>query len=361
MKIGLIGLNRTGKTTLFNLLTGKGEGAPAAAGKATANIGAAAVPDNRIDFLSGLYRPKKTTYARIELTDIAGLSAAGAESGSSAAKFLEDVRDCDALVHVLRGFASDSVVHDLESIDPARDLDIVESELLFADLELADKRIDRIKAGKKITKENTNELDILKRCYDWLENGGAMREAPLSPQERAALSNYAFLTDKPRIAVVNLDEAQWKARTWPNQDALRVLCARLNVPLLALCAQMELEISRLPDEDKQVFLEDLGIEQPGIIVLARAVYALLDLLSFLTVGEDEVKAWTIKNGTIAKHAAGKIHSDIERGFIRAEVVKFDDLKALGSMAKVKESGLFRLEGKEYIVKDGDVINFRFNV
>jgi GTP-binding protein YchF len=343
------------------MLTGKGEGASAILGKASTNIGAAAVPDSRVNFLSGLYRPKKTTYARIELTDISGLSAAGADWSSSAIKFVHDARNCDALIHVLRGFSSESVAHDLEGIDPARDLELVESELLFADLELADKRIDRIKAGKKITKEGAYELEVFKRCYDWLENGGVMREMRLSPQERAALNHYAFFTEKPRIAVVNLDERQWKAEAWPNRDALHSLCARLNIPLLALCAQMELEINRLPEEDKQVFLEDLGIDQPGITVLARAVYDLLSLISFLTVGEDEVKAWTIEKGTIAKHAAGKIHSDIERGFIRAEVVKFDDLKKLGSMAKVKENGLFRLEGKEYIVKDGDIINFRFNV
>ena len=360
MKIGLIGLNQTGKTTLFNLLTGRDDGA-VAAGKGAANTGIGLVPDERVDFLSELYHPKKTTYAKIELTDIAGFSVSGEGRNSGAAKFLNDVRPCEALIHVIRAFESGVVVHDLDSIDPGRDLEAVETEMLFADLELVEKRMDRIKTGKKITKENAEELALLERCYDWLEKGGAMREMALSPQERNAVSSYAFLTEKPRMAVVNLDENQWKAGTWPSQQALRALCAQLNIPMLELCAEMELEISRLPEEDKQLFMEDMGIVQPGIEILARGVYGLLGLISFLTAGEDEVRAWTIDKGTNARNAAGKIHSDIERGFIRAEVVKFDDIKELGSMAKAKEKGLFRLEGKEYIVADGDVVHFRFNV
>ena len=361
MKIGLVGLNRTGKTTLFTLLTGREKGVSAAAGKGSAHTGIGSVPDGRVDFLSGIYHPKKTTYAKIELTDVAGFSVSGEDRSSGAAKFLNDVRPCEALVHVLRGFASETVVHGLAGVDPARDLELVEAELLFADMELVDKRIGRIKAGKKITQENTAELALLERCLDWLEKGGAMREMALSGDERAALQNYAFLTDKPRLAVVNLDENQWRTKTWPNQEALRGACAAQNIPLLALCAEMELEISRLPEDDKRLFIEDMGIEQPGIAVLARAVYGLLGLISFLTVGEDEVRAWPIENGTNARSAASKIHSDIERGFIRAEVVKYDSIRQLGSMAKVKEKGLFRLEGKEYIVVDGDIINFRFNV
>jgi ribosome-binding ATPase YchF (GTP1/OBG family) len=212
-----------------------------------------------------------------------------------------------------------------------------------------------------MTKENAEELARLERCYAWLEGGGAMREMELSDEERIAMRNYAFLTEKPRLAVVNLDEDQFKKKSYPNQEAARALCSRLHIPLLELCAEMELEISRLPEEDKLMFMEDLGLEEPGIAVLARAVYGLLGQISFLTAGEDEVRAWTIAEGTAARAAAGKIHSDIERGFIRAEVVKFEDIKALGSMAKVKEKGLFRLEGKGYAVVDGDIINFRFNV
>ena len=361
MKIGLVGHNQTGKTTLFHLLTGRDEGDAATASKGSANTGTGLVPDARIGFLADLYRPKKVIYAKIEYTDVAGFSAAEAGKNSGAAKFLNDVRPCDALIHVLRAFSSASVVHDLESIDPARDLEAVELELLFADMELVEKRMERIKGGKKITKENAEELALLERCSTWLEGGGAMRDMALADEERLAIRNYAFLTEKPRMAVVNLDESQWKAKDWPNQEGLRLLCDRLGIPLLEVCAEMELQISRLPEEDKQMFMEDMGIEQPGIDVLARGMYGLLNLISFLTVGEDEVRAWTIEKGTLARAAAGKIHSDIERGFIRAEVVKYEHIRELGSMPKVKEKGLSRLEGRDYTVVDGDIINFRFNV
>ena len=360
MKIGLIGLNQTGKTTLFELLTGR-DADIATGGKGSANVGVGTVPDDRIDFLSALYKPKKTIYAKIELTDVAGFSTSSGSHNSGAAKFLTDVRPCDALVHVLRAFESTSVVHDLESIDPVRDLEAVETEMLFADLEVIEKRIGRIKGGKKITKENAEEITLLESCFDWLEKGGAVRDMDMSDEERLIIRNYSFLTDKPRLAVVNVDDTQWETENYPNQDALSAMCSRLNIPLIVLCVEMEFEISRLPEEDKKVFMEDMGIEQPGIAVLARAVYGLLGLISFLTVGEDEVRAWTIEEGTHARKAAGKVHSDIERGFIRAEVVKYDSIKELGSMAKVKEKGLFRLEGKEYIVVDWDIINFRFNV
>ncbi|MCL2124483.1 MAG: redox-regulated ATPase YchF [Oscillospiraceae bacterium] len=361
MKIGLIGLNQTGKTTLFELMTGKDSGAVASGGKGAANIGTASVPDERIDFLSALYKPKKTIYAKIELTDVAGFSASSDGKSSGAAKFLNDVRPCDALIHVLRAFDDASVIHDLGSIDPARDLEDVETEMLFADMEVIEKRIVKIKTGKKITKENEDEIALLERCNNWLEKGGMMRDMELSEDERLIVRNYAFLTEKPRIAVVNMNDGQWESHSYPNMAGLGELCARLGIPLIELCVEMELEISKLPDEDKALFMEDIGIEEPGVAVLAQAVYRLLGLISFLTVGEDEVRAWTIDEGTQAKKAAGKVHSDIERGFIRAEVVKYDSIKELGSMAKVKDHGLFRLEGKEYIVVDGDIINFRFNI
>jgi len=361
MKIGLVGLNQTGKTSLFNLLTGREESAITTGGKGAASVGTGFVPDERVDFLSELYKPKKTTYAKIELIDVAGFSITGGGGSSGASRFLNDVRSCDALVHVLRSFESAAVIHDLDSIDPKRDLEAVETEMLVADLEMIEKRIGRIRAGKKVTKEHEAEIGLLERCFDWLDRGGAIRDMELSAPERISIRSFAFLTDIPRIAVVNLDEQQWESETRPYTQTLGSLCSGLGIPLLELCVETELEISRLPEEDKQLFMDEMGIKQPGIALLARAVYGLLGLISFMTIGGDEVKAWTIEKGTNARTAAGKIHSDFERGFIRAEVVKYESIKELGSMAKVKEKGLFRLEGKEYIVADGDVINFRFNV
>ena len=360
MKIGLIGLNQTGKTTLFELLTNKTEGETSASGKGLANTGLGVVPDSRVDFLSKMYNPKKTTYAKIEFTDVAGFAVSDNQK-SGAAKFLNDVRPCDAIVHVIRGFESSSIFHDLETIDPPRDLELVESEMLLADMELIDKRIERIKAGKKITKEHEQEMEFLDRCFNWLEEGGTIREMERTEDEDLAIRGYSFLTDKPRLAVINMDENQWENKSWAKREALTEACRKLNIPLIELCALMELEISRLPDEDKAIFMEDLGIMESGVEVLARQVYEHLGLISFFTVGADEVKAWTIEKGTIAKKAAGKIHTDFERGFIRAEVTKYNDLFEQKSMANVKEKGLFRLEGKEYVVVDGDVINFRFNV
>ena len=361
MKIGLIGLDQTGKTTLFNLLTGKDDSAAPPGGKGAANIGTGSVPDGRIDFLSALYKPKKTTYAKIELIDIAGFSVSGDNRNSGAAKFLNDVRPCDALIHVLRVFNSGSITHDSGNIDPARDLGIVETEMLLADFEMIDKRIDRIKTGKKITKEHEAELELLTRCFDQLDKGGTLKDMELTSEERTATKSFSFLTEKPRLAVVNLDENQWEAKDYPNKEALNTLCKKLSIPLIELCVEMELEISRLDEEDKKIFMDDLGIDQPGISVLARAVYEHMNLISFMTIGGDEVRAWTIDKGIDVRTAAGKIHTDFYRGFIRAEVVKYENLFEHGSMTKLKEKGLFRLEGKEYIVIDGDIINIRFNV
>ena len=361
MKIGLIGLPLTGKTTLFNLLTASKVATGSFSGKTQTNIGTARVPDERIDFLSDLYKPKKTTYAQIEFVDVAGFAASVEGQKSSAAKFLNDVRTCDALVHVLRAFVSPQVVHVNENINPGKDLETVEMELLFADIEVIDKRIERLKNGKKMTKENIEELELLQKCYAVLEEGGSMLDVKLTEEERTSLRNYAFLTEKPRLAVVNLDEQQFKAKDYPNRTELMAMCAEKDIPLLEICVLMELEISDLDEADKDLFIEDMGMTETGIELLSRRVYEHMGLISFFTVGEDEVKAWTISRALKAKEAAGKIHSDIERGFIRAEVVKYRDIAELGNMVKIKEKGLFRLEGKEYPVEDGDIINFRFNV
>ena len=361
MKIGLIGLNQTGKTSLFELVTGRRDDTPIVGGKEKVNIGTGIVPDKRVEYLSEMFKPKKTTFAKIDFTDVTGLTVSDGQKGSKASKFLADVRDCDAIVHVLRAFESDAVFHDLDTIDPLRDLELVEGEMLLADLELIEKRIERIKAGKKVSAEQQKEIDLLTRCFSRLEEVGTIKDIDMSEQEQMIVKAYALFTDKPRIAVLNVDDTQLDIRSDLTFDNLRQACQRLNFPLVSLCVSIELEISRLDAEDSKVFMDELGITQPGIELLTRSVYERLNLISFFTYGADEVKAWTIDKGTPAKKAAGKIHSDIERGFIRAEVVKYDELYELGSMAKVKEKGLFRLEGKEYTVLDGDIITFRFNV
>lgn len=355
MKIGLIGLTGVGKTTIFNLLTNT-QAITGAHGAKEVNIGMAKVPDKRMDYLIEIYKPKKNSFAQIEFVDIAGVVP---EGGSR--KFLDDVRDCDAIVHVVRAFENPDVPHVTESINPQKDLETVDMELLFADLELLEKRIERIKTGKKIKKEQAEELILLERLYKHLEEGGDIRQVDLSEDEEKQLRAYSFLTEKPKLVVVNIDESQLKNNNYPQKSDLSQFCKEKEMPLIEICGQIEAEIGQLIEEDKVLFMEDLGIAETGIERLARAVYEHLGLISFFTVGEDEVKAWTIDQGTYAKKAAGKIHSDIERGFIRAEVVKYHDLNELGSMVKVKEQGLFRLEGKEYIVEDGDIINFRFNV
>lgn len=362
MKIGLVGLPLVGKTTFFNLLTdAHAEISNFASGKVASNIGSAKVPDHRIDFLSQLYKPKKTTYAQIDFTDVPGLV-----SGSSAGKgvgnqFLEDIRKVDALVHIVRAFENSEVMHVEGAIDPMRDIETINLELLFSDLGIIENRITRIQGSKKVTKENLAELEVLKKCKEGLEAGLLIHQIKLDEEERELLKTFSFLSEKPMILVINVDENSLKSGSYPQKEDLQKYAAERNVPIIEVCAKAEMEISELDEEDRLLFMEELGIKKSGIDILASTTYDYQGLISFLTAGEDEVRAWTIKKGTDAKRAAGKIHSDIERGFIRAEVVKFKDLEELGSMTKTKEKGLYRLEGKEYIVQDGDIINFRFNV
>ena len=354
MKIGLIGLSGSGKTTLFNLLT-EGAGGESAAGKMAANVGIARVPDPRIDFLSALYKPKKTTYAQIEFTDIPGLVP-----GAGGHNFLSAVREVDALVLVVRGFKDEMVPHPASSIDAWRDLQLLHSELLLADLEIVEKRIERVTSGKQKS-GNQEELELMKECQSILEDEGRLESLTVSDTQRELINGFGFLTQKPLIVVVNLDEEEWRSGDYPGAAKLEGYVKEQGLPLVTICGKTEMEIGLLPPEERLEFLNDLGITERGIDRVARATYLHLNLISFFTVGEDEVRAWTIDKGTSAKRAAGKIHSDIERGFIRAEVVKYQHLQELGSMVKLKEKGLFRLEGKEYIMEDGDIVNFRFNV
>lgn len=360
MRIGIIGLPFVGKTTLFNLLTGAGvETGGYGSGKQSTNVKTARVPDERVDYLSEMFKPKKTVYAQIEFIDIPGLRRGEGRSASS--QFLESVRKVDALVHVVRAFENPEVIHSEGDINPFRDLETIGMELLFADLDIIEKRIERIKTSKKKQKNVEEELKVLVKCRDVLEEGKLISSLDLTDEEKEFLKTYSFLTEKPQILVINLDESQMSLKNYPGQSQIYDYTEKNQVPVIELCAQIEMEINSLPEEDRNEFMKEMGISEPGISRLARITYKHLGLISFFTAGEDEVKAWTIKKNTTAKKAAGKIHSDIEKGFIRAEVFHFDDLKAAGSVVGVKERGKFRLEGKDYIVKDGDIITFRFNI
>ncbi len=362
LSCGIVGLPMVGKTTFFNLLTNAGiEISNFYSGKTTTNINMAAIPDERVDFLSRMFDPKKTTYAQIEVIDVPGLVRGSSQGKGTGNEFLSSVRDADALVHIVRAFENKQVLHVDNSLDLIRDLETVNMELLFADLQLIETRLSRINSGKKKKMENPLEETVLIKIQQALENEQPVSTIEFSSEEREAIKHITFLTEKPMLIVVNLDDKQFTSGSYPQKEELYSFGAKHKMMVLEICAQVEAEISLLEPEDKQVFMEDLGIKEPGIDRLAKAIYDLLGLISFLTAGKDEVRAWTIKKGLSAKKAAGKIHSDIERGFIRAEIIAFKDLKAAGSIAKSKERREFRLEGKDYIVQDGDIINFRFNV
>lgn len=359
---GIIGLPMVGKTTFFNLLTGAGaETSAFFSGKTSTNTGHAYIPDERVDYLARMFKPKKTTYAQVEIIDIPGLVRGASQGQGSGNEFLSAVRDADVLTHIARAFVNDDVLHAEDSIDIMRDIATIETELLFADLQLIETRLSRINSGSKKKLEHPLEEAALKKCQDTLMEEKPLKQLSLSEDETEALKHITFLTNKPLLIVVNVDEQQLAANDYPQREAVTAYCAAQGYELLTVCAKSEEEIEQLPEDDRRLFLEELGVTESGVHRMAKALYRQLGLISFLTAGEDEVKAWTIKKGLTAKKAAGKIHSDIERGFIRAETVAFDDLAAAGSMAAAREKGCFRLEGKEYIVADGDIINFRFNV
>ena len=362
LTFGIIGLPLVGKTTIFNLVTGKGaQTSQYITDKTTINVGMALVPDARIDFLGMVYQPKRLTYAQIQCQDVPGLKYGAGEGKGKKNQFLEDIRPVDALVHVLRAFEDKGSTGNKISIDLWRDVEIVNLELLLADLELLEKRLSRLKQSKKITKEVAAEIEVLSKCKEALEKEISLANLNLSSAERLFLQHYQFFTTKPLILVINTSEEQFKRCNYPQKELINTKTKANGWEVIEVCGQLEAEISLLSPADRAIFLADLGTQESGIERLVRAAYTQLGLISFFTVGKDEVKAWTITKGLTAKQAAGKVHSDMERGFIRAEVVKFQDLYALGSMEKIKEKGLARLEGKDYPICDGDIINFRFNV
>lgn len=363
MRIGIIGLEQSGKTTLFSALTSaSGDEAQAAKGKRDAHMSIVKVPDSRLDRLYELYPTAKKTQATIEYVDVGGLAKGSTQRKGFQEQFLGNVRNVDALLCVLRLFENDLVPHAEGSIDPVRDWAIIEDEFLFSDLAVLDNRIQKLEKEVKKIKGDTkkHELELLKRCFSTLESEQPLREIEFSEEDEKALRGFQFLTAKPILLVLNIDEDAL-AKQEEILAQYKEMASGRNKVLVCLSANLEMEIAQLPDEDRETFQEEMGIAEPALNKMIRYSYDLLGLIPFFTAGEQEVRAWTIRKNTRAQNAAGEVHSDIERGFIRAEVVEFEKLSELGSFAKCKDAGVLRLEGKDYIVKDGDVVTYRFNV
>jgi hypothetical protein len=359
MLVGLFGFPKVGKTTLFNTLTGSSVPTDAyASGKAETHVGVAKVPDPRLDRLSAMFKPKKTTFAKVDYLDVVGVEKGSAKGDET---FLTDLRNVDALLHVVRAFEDPALPHSQGSVDPKRDVETMETELLLADLAVAARRIERLQANAKkgAADKDAKEIELLRKCVAALEKETPLRELALSDEEAKRLRGFTFFSAKPILVALNLaDSDAGRIRTAVADAGLEPFAKRPWTGVVPVSARIEMEISHLGPEDAAAFMKDLGIAEPCLDRLIRSSYGLLGLISFFTVGEDECRAWTIRAGTTAQKAGGAIHSDIERGFIRAEVVAYDDLIAAGSMQGTKERGKFRLEGKEYVVRDGDIAHFR---
>ena len=353
MKLGIIGLPQTGKTTLFNALTGHDQPTDASAGRMEVHTAVVDVPDPRVDTLSVMYKPEKTLYAKVTYADIAGLEGSG--QGSISGQLLNHIAQMDGLIHVVRCFEDESVAHMAGSVDPARDISSMSSELLLNDLIAVERKLERLadesQRGGTDKKVNARQTELFEKLLEILSDDKPLREVEFNELEKSDLSGFGLLTRKPMMILMNLGENQAQTEVETEQS----------IPLVYLMGKLEMEISQLPEDDAAMFMEEYEIEEPGLNKMIRLSYDLLALQSFFTVGEDEVRAWTVKRGANAQEAAGTIHSDLEKGFIRAEVVTYEDLTTLGGMSEARNNGKLRLEGKKYIVQDGEIVHVRFNI
>ena len=363
MKLGIVGLPNVGKSTLFNAITKAGaEAANYPFCTIEPNVGVVTVPDERLKVLHEMYNSKKTIYTTIEFYDIAGLVKGASKGEGLGNKFLGHIREVAAIVHVVRCFDDPNVVHVDGKIDPISDIDTINMELILSDMEVLERRIQKTTKNLKGDKSLQKELDLLKKVYDFLAEGKSARAMELDDEEAEFVRSLDLLSYKPVIYAANVSEDDAAAEDNDYIAKVREFAATENSDVIVVCAKIEAEMAELDEDEKAMFLEEMGIGESGLDKLVKASYHLLDLISFLTAGEPEVRAWTIKRGTKAPGAAGKIHSDFEKGFIRAETIAYDKLKECGgNLATAKEKGLIRSEGKEYVVKDGDVIHFLFNV
>ena len=363
MKLGIVGLPNVGKSTMFNSITKAGaECANYPFCTIEPNVGVVPVPDERLDELTKMYNPQKTTHAVIEFVDIAGLVKGASKGEGLGNKFLSHIRETDAICEVVRCFNDSNVVHVDGSVDPIRDIETINLELIFADIETVNKRLDKARKNLKADKKYQEEIDLLEKIKENLENGISARALEFNEDEEVMVKDMFLLTTKPILYIANVSEEQME-NAENDELVLKVkeYASKENAEVIPLCVKIEEELSGLEEDDKKEMLEALGLQESGLDKVIKKSYDLLGLMSFLTAGKPEVRAWTIKKGTKAPQAAGKIHSDIERGFIKAEIVSYDDLIREGSMNAAKEKGLVRSEGKEYIMQDGDIVLFKFNV